>query len=108
MSVAPFYDRHRGPFQLMLSRAHPKKAGFSTTEWTQSSTRDGQEAAEEGWALLDDPRDTIEAVYFFSLTEQQFVGAVRKEDNRDRTLGRQGEAGEVDGLQSTSALDADD
>jgi len=90
----------------MLSRAHPKKPGFSTTQWTQSSTRDGQEAVEEAWALIDDPRDTIEAVYFFSLSEQQFVGAVRKTD--DRTLGSTSEGGEDVRQVSTSALGADD
>jgi len=79
-----FFEKHRGPFILMLSRPHksPQKAtrGFSSSEWLRTAVRDGQDALDEARALLEDPRDSILAVYFYSEIEQQFVGALRKED----------------------------
>jgi len=84
VAAEPFYVRHRGPFLLCLSRPHktPQKAlrGFWTVEWLRTAVTDGQDALEEARALLEDPRDNIEAVHIHSETEQQFVGAVRKAD----------------------------
>lgn len=73
----PFWTRHRGPYTLLVGRPHPKKAGFSRSEWLPGSV-DGPDVPEEAKALLDDPRDTIDLVSVFSESEQQFVGGYRK------------------------------
>lgn len=85
----PFWTRHRGPYRLVVNRPHTvrQKAaqGFSTTEWLAGETQ-GEDVLSEAWALLDDPRDMIEIVSVWSVTEQQFVGGYRRTDNRDDTI----------------------
>ena len=84
---APFWSRHRGPYRLVVCRPHRIKAraarGFSTTEWLPGEIRHGEDVVGEAWALLDDPRDTIEVVSVWSVHEQAFVGGYRKGDTRD-------------------------
>ena len=84
---APFWTRHRGPYRLVVCRPHPLKRkadkGFSTNEWLTGEIREGEDVLAEAWSLLDDPRDTIEVVSVWSVTEQAFVGGYRKGDDRD-------------------------
>lgn len=71
-SAAPFYTRHRGPYRLQVLRLTGKRLKPYSTEFLQGVS-DGPEVAEEAVAILNDPRDTVAAVYVFSETEQQFV-----------------------------------
>jgi len=70
----PFWDRHRGPYKLVVCRPHPRKKGTSTSEVLAGSTQHGADIAEEAQALLADPRDTIVAVSVWSESEECFVG----------------------------------
>lgn len=83
----PFWTRHRGPYTLVLTRPHklaPRaRAGFATTEWLKGSIGSGEDVVGEAWALLRDPRDSIEIVNVWSVTEQCFVGAYRRKDDPD-------------------------
>ena len=81
-SAYPFWFRHRGPYLLAVCRPHsdPRKAkaGFSKTEWLRGET-EGEDVPGEARVLLNDPRDTIDIVSVWSVSEQQFVGGYRKE-----------------------------
>lgn len=72
-------DAHRGPFQLVLTRPHPRKADFYTTEWLPG-TSDKTDVLEEAMALIRDPRDNISCVGIVSVTEQAYAFVVRKHD----------------------------
>jgi hypothetical protein len=78
MTAAPFYTRHRGPFQLSVTRP-AEKPGFRTSEWLPGRL-DGEDCLAEARALLTDPRDTIIAVSVWDVCENQFVMSYRKED----------------------------
>lgn len=65
-----FWERHRGPFSLMVVR--PGKKGKMKSEWL-SGVVDGPDVPEEAHALLTDPRDTIMRVHVWSEKDNQFV-----------------------------------
>lgn len=68
-------DTHRGPWRLCVTRPG-SKLGHFRTEWLKGEVgRDDLFA--EAQALLDDPRDTICAVDFWSVTEVCFTGGIR-------------------------------
>lgn len=74
---APFYTRHRGPYRLQIIRPTGKaKAPWASN--TLSGASDGEDVAAEAQALLEDPRDVIEAVYIWSVPERQHVMTYRR------------------------------
>lgn len=75
----PFWNRHRGPFILMIGRPHKKKKGFYTSEWL-TGAEEGPEAQAAAYALLTDPRDTICTISVWSEREQSFSMNYRKGD----------------------------
>lgn len=79
LDAEPFWARHAGPFLLLLSRPHLKKAGFHTSEWL-TSNEDGPSAQDTAYALLTDPRDTIETISVWSEREQSFSMNYRRAD----------------------------
>ena len=68
----PFWVRHRGPFQLVLTRPFATKPGFYRSDWLAGDV-DGPDVEDEARALLEDPRDTITGVSVWSCREEQFV-----------------------------------
>jgi len=56
----------------------PGKKGH-TSEWL-GGTVDKDDVASEALALLNDPRDTIDYVGVWSVTEEQFVTAFKREN----------------------------
>jgi len=73
VSALPFWDRHRGPYRLVVCRPHPRKKGHSTSEILTGVTRHGADVQEEARALLTDPRDTIVTITVWSESEECFV-----------------------------------
>jgi hypothetical protein len=71
----PFYTRHRGPYQLQITRSKPltSKAKLKVEVETLTGTVDGPDVESEARALLDDPRDSILSVSVWSIKEQQHV-----------------------------------
>lgn len=75
-----FLERHRGPFRLHLTRDRGLKVMAKnryTTEWAAGEVAK-DDAEKEARSLLDDPRDTITSVHFWSVKEEQFVGGMRR------------------------------
>lgn len=74
--------RHRGPFKLQVVRPRPitktLRAGCTVTTLQGTVTKD--DVTDEAHSLLTDPRDTIEAVYVWSVPEQQHILTYRKGD----------------------------
>ena len=76
---------HRGPFRLQVMRPRTvtktrHRAGCTVD--TLNGTVDRDDVRDDAYALLDDPRDTIESVYVWSEREQQHVTTYRKDDAR--------------------------
>lgn len=69
-------NNHRGPYIFMVTRPFTKKVGFYRSEWLKGEV-DREDVGSEALALLDDPRDTITAVYVWSEREQAFVTTIR-------------------------------
>jgi hypothetical protein len=74
------FSRHRGPylFQVCRERAPTKT---KPTDWYVENlpgTVAAEDVESEANALLDDPRDTITAVYVFSEAEQQHVVTIKR------------------------------
>lgn len=70
-------DRHRGPFILQISRPSNKPGRWKTTWLKGEITR--ADIKDEAEVLLKDPRDTIDAIHVWSLSEEQFVHTYRQE-----------------------------
>lgn len=71
-------EHHRGPFRLQVGRpVAGKKAPWSSETLRGTTAREDVEA--EAHALLTDPRDSIDAVYVFSVPEQKLITIYRKE-----------------------------
>lgn len=79
LNAEPFWHRHRGPFVLVVSRPMVTKRGFWRSERLSGSS-DGLTTQEEAYALLTDPRDTIDGVSIWSEREEMFVMNYRKSD----------------------------
>lgn len=76
----PFLENHRGPFRLCLTRDRGlkvKPAHRFTTEWPAGEVSRA-DCEDEARALLDDPRDSITSVHFWSVKEQQFCGGIHR------------------------------
>lgn len=76
----PFLENHRGPFRFCLTRDRGPKVlprNRYTSEWLAGETQRA-DCEEEARALLDDPRDTIVSVHFWSVKEEQFCGGMRR------------------------------
>lgn len=71
-----FLDNHRGPFRLCVTRPCATKPGFFRSEWLKGSV-DRADVEDEARALLQDPRDSIQHVAVWSVTEGQFVGVIK-------------------------------
>ena len=81
MGAEPFYTRHRGPYRLQVCRLTPtRKVKYHTQ--TLMGLVDGEDVEAEARALLDDPRDTIDAVYVWSEYEQQHCITFRRNDGK--------------------------
>lgn len=72
------FDHHRGPYVLQVSRPAPKRK-YPVTMETLRGTVHGSEVEEEAKALLADPRDTITAVFVWSVPEQQHIVTYRRQ-----------------------------
>lgn len=73
------YDRHRGPYSLLLGRAIPGKGGKVKEDSDRiSGPMSAEEAHEEARILVNDTKDTIMNVHVFSDSEGQFIGAFYK------------------------------
>lgn len=73
-------EYHRGPFRLCLTRDRGTKVlpkNRFTSEWAKGEVAK-DDCEEEARSLLDDPRDTIVGVHFWSVKEEQFCGGMRK------------------------------
>ena len=77
----PFYARHRGPYALEVCRETPTRKVKYHTERLPGD-HSGPDAEEEARMLVGDPRDTITSVYIWSVSEQQHVCTIRREDNQ--------------------------
>jgi hypothetical protein len=64
---------------LLIGRPHKKKACFFSSEWLQGSD-DGPGTQDSAYALLTDPRDTINTISVWSEREQSFAMNYRKGD----------------------------
>lgn len=74
------FERHRGPYCLMVTRPFVTKPGFTRGEWLKGAPLPPEDAYSEALSLLGDPRDTIAAVHVWSVGEQQFVMTYRPQD----------------------------
>lgn len=77
MEPQPWQSRHRGPYQFCVSRPHKTKKNTHTSEWLSGRVQ-SWDVEEEAHALVNDPRDTIQAVHVWSEKEQQFVMTYRR------------------------------
>ena len=68
----PFYSRHRGPYVLIVNRDTPTRKVKWHTE-TLTGEVSGPDCEAEALALLADPRDTIQYVHVWSISEHQHV-----------------------------------
>jgi hypothetical protein len=83
--IPPFFERHQGPFQLVVYRPGTRKTqgvsgGLLHTREVLSGSVAGDEVEEEALSLMGDPRDTIDMVEVWSEMEQQHVMTYRKGD----------------------------
>ena len=81
-NAEPFWMRHTGPFKLCVGRPHKnqkRKPNTFCSEWLQGSD-DGPECQEAAYALLTDPRDTINTVSVWSEREESFSMNYRRRD----------------------------
>jgi len=73
------YDRHRGPFTLVLSREETKKVKGEDTVVLKKDRERGpfsaEDAHETARMLVSDPRDNVSDVFVYSESECQFIGA---------------------------------
>ena len=74
--MTTFVDTHRGPWRLCVTRPTSKVGSFRT-EWLKGEV-DRDDLFAEAQSLLDDPRDTIVSVNFWSVTEGCFTGGIKK------------------------------
>ena len=70
---------HRGPFHFLVMRPNLRKPGFGTSEHLKGVI-DADDVVSEAFALLTDPRDTIEHVAVWSIREGAYIGVLRKRD----------------------------
>jgi hypothetical protein len=78
--LVAFLHNHRGPYRFCLTRDKGNTVSARTrfsTEWLPGEV-DRDDVQAEAQALLTDPRDTIIGVNFWSVSENQFVGSLRK------------------------------
>lgn len=77
--MIPWLAAHRGPYRFCLTRdtgSQAKPRHRFTTEWLAGEVvRD--EVETDAQALLTDPRDTIVSVSVWSVSGNQFIGAIR-------------------------------
>lgn len=78
---ATFTSRHRGPYQFQVLRPKPTRK-YPYTCLTLPGVSNADEVDAEARALLADPRDTIIAVYVWSVREQQHVFTYTKKGGR--------------------------
>lgn len=79
MSVSNFreiYDRHRGPYWLLLTRETPTKKGVEHSTDRIEGPLSAEEAHEEARILVNDAKDNVVDAMVFSSTEGQFTGAI--------------------------------
>lgn len=78
------YDRHRGPFTLVLTRETPKKVrGAETIALSTDRVRgpfNAEDAHETARLLVTDPRDNVRDAFVYSESEGQFIGAFYQKD----------------------------
>ena len=74
----PWRDRYSGSCRLYVCRPAPKRKTPSTSEWLPGRVP-LDEVESEALALLEDPRDTIDSIDVWSLSEEKFVMTYRKE-----------------------------
>lgn len=74
------YDRHRGPYCIMLIReiVSAKKDKAIPTSDLLNGPFNAEEAHEEARMLVTDPRENVTGAYVYSLTENQHIGAIYK------------------------------
>ena len=70
---------HRGPYRLIVMRPIAHKPGFGKVEHLKGDV-DTDDVVSEAFALLTDPRDTIEHVAVWSVCEGAYIGVLRKSD----------------------------
>lgn len=71
------YQRHRGPFSLLITRQGVGKKGSDACERVRGPFS-AEEAHEEARLLVGDPRDNVTDAFVFSDGEGQFIGAFYK------------------------------
>lgn len=69
--MTTWQSRHRGPYQLLVTRPSKGQTPIRV-EWLAGRS-DGDEVEAEAQALLSDPRDRVLRVHVWSEREQQFV-----------------------------------
>lgn len=79
MALSDILARHRGPYQFCIYRPG-KRAGFSRSEFLTGLV-EPEDVGSEAWALLTDPRDTIEGVSVWSTHSDQFITTISKESD---------------------------
>ena len=70
---------HRGPYRLVVTRPIANRPGFGIVEHLKGDV-DTDDVVSEAFALLTDPRDTIEYVAVWSMVEGCYIGVLRKSD----------------------------
>lgn len=78
-SYREIYDRHRGPFSLLLTREVAGKKGQVAQQGDHlKGPMSAEEAHEEACLLVNDPRENIVQIHVYSDSENQFCGAFYK------------------------------
>ena len=76
--MSPIFERHKGPFQLVIMRPMTTKTGFYRNTLLAGES-EAEDVEAEARALLADPRDTIVLVSVWSVPQKQFVTSYRKD-----------------------------
>jgi hypothetical protein len=84
-SYREIYDRHRGPFSLLLTREEMKKGREEQVTEKVKGPFSAEEAHEEAVMLVNDTRDNVLQVHVFSDGEGQFCGAFYKRGETYKT-----------------------
>jgi hypothetical protein len=74
--LADILANHRGPYRFVVTRPFATKPGFYRSEWLKG-TVEPEDIASEALALLNDPRDTINAVFVWSVREEAYVTTIK-------------------------------
>lgn len=69
------YDRHRGPYGVMLTRVVEVKNGTEQVSDRLPDRFTAEDAHEEARMLVNDPKENVKSAYVFSESEGQFIGA---------------------------------